>query len=333
MREIKRGESVMKSKPSSETPWLTADTRKFVKALEKQGGPPLYKLAIPDARQVLLDAQSGKIKAPAVESEDLKIPLGSGSVGVRLVRPEKAGGTLPLICYFHGGGWILGNRDTHDRLVRELCAGTGAAVAFVEYTPSPEAEYPVPLKQAFAVLQYLAVHAGELKLDPERIAVAGDSVGGNMAAAMPLISKAKKGPKIIFQALFYPVTNAKFDTDSYRKFAEGPWLTRRAMKWFWNAYAPDRRSRNEITASPLRASLKDLTGLPPALVITAQNDVLRDEGEAYAQKLMEAGVEVTALRCNGTIHDFMMLSALAESAPARLAVSVACDALRNAFRQ
>ena len=140
-------------------------------------------------------------------------------------------------------------------------------------------------------------------------------------------------PKIIFQALFYPVTNAKFDTDSYRKFAEGPWLTRRAMKWFWNAYAPDRRSRNEITASPLRASLKDLAGLPPALVITAQNDVLRDEGEAYAQKLMEAGVEVTALRCNGTIHDFMMLNALAESAPARLAVSVACDALRNAFRQ
>ncbi|WP_258879042.1 alpha/beta hydrolase [Paraburkholderia sp. BL6669N2] len=233
--------------------------------------------------------------------------------------------------YFHGGGWVLGDTSTHDRLIREIANGANAAVVFVDYDRSPEAQYPVPIEQAYAATEYVARHGRELGVDSSRMAVAGDSVGGNMTAAVTLLAKERRGPQLRYQVLFYPVTDANFDDASYKEFAEGPWLTRAAMQWFWNAYAPNASDREKITASPLRATQEDLKELPPALVITDENDVLRDEGEAYARNLMQAGVKVTATRYLGTIHDFVMLNALADTPAARAAIAQADDALRHAL--
>jgi len=233
--------------------------------------------------------------------------------------------------YFHGGGWVLRDRDTHDRLVREIAVGAQAAVVFVDYARAPEARYPVAIDQAYAATRYVADNAAELGIDPLRLAVAGDSVGGNMAAAVTLMAKQRRGPNIAFQVLFYPVTDSGFDTPSYNQFADGPWLTKRAMEWFWDAYLPDPAARKQPTATPLNASLDQLTGLPEALVIVDENDVLRDEGEAYARKLSDAGVRVTSVRYNGTIHDFVMLNALADTPATRGAIAQAVGALRRAL--
>lgn len=233
--------------------------------------------------------------------------------------------------YFHGGGWVLGDKHTHDRLIREIANGANAAVVFVNYTPSPEARYPIAIEEAYAATSWVAENAPALKIDPARLAVVGDSVGGNMAAAVTLLAKERGGPKIIFQLLFYPVTDANFETPSYQQFSGGPWLTREAMRWFWNQYAPDINVRAEPTAAPLKATTGQLEGLPPALIITGENDVLRDEGEAYARRLMQAGVQVTATRYLGTIHDFVMLNAITQTPAPRAAIAQANDALRKAF--
>jgi acetyl esterase len=252
-------------------------------------------------------------------------------VSIRIVRPKGVTGPLPAVLYFHGGGWILGDKETHDRLVRDLANGARAAVVFVNYTPSPEAHYPVAIEQAYAATTWVAEHGAGVNLDASRLVVAGESVGGNMVAAVTLLAKQRGGPKIHRQAMFYPVTDANFDTPSYQQFADGPWLTREAMKWYWNAYAPDSAVRSEPTASPLRASLEQLAGLPPALLLTDENDVLRDEGEAYAHKLMGAGVRVTATRYLGTIHDFMLLNPIAETPAPRAAIAQAVGILRATF--
>jgi acetyl esterase/lipase len=252
-------------------------------------------------------------------------------VSVRIVRPPGAAGTLPVIVYIHGAGWVFGNAHTHDRLIRELAVGTGAAVVFPNYSLSPEARYPVAIEESYAVLEWVAEHGTEQGLDPSRIAVAGDSVGGNMTAALTLMAKHRSGPPIMTQVLFYPVTDASFDTPSYHQFAEGYFLRRDAMQWFWNQYTTDQAQRNEITASPLRASLEQLTGLPKALVITGEADVLRDEGEAYARKLRQAGVDVTATRYEGIIHDFVMLNALRSTNAAEDAITQAINHLTDAL--
>ena len=303
---------------------LEQNTDAFLQALAAKGGPPIYKLSVEDARKVLDGAQSGPVKKLPAQIEDRTIPGGPiGDVSIRIVRPKKSTGKLPVIMYFHGGGWILGNKDTHDRLVRELANGAKAAVVFVNYTPSPEAKYPTAMEQAYAATKYVAEHGKALNLDSSRLAVVGDSVGGNMVAAVTLLAKERGGPKITYQVLFYPVTDAGLDTPSYQEFANGPWLTKPAMEWFWNAYEPDAAARKKPTASPLQAPVDQLKGLPPALVITDENDVLRDEGEAYAQKLIQAGVTVTAVRYLGTIHDFVMLNAIADTPAARSAIALA----------
>lgn len=313
-------------------PAIETKTQDFLDALAVAGGPPIYTLSPADARAVLEGAQRGDVTAPAVAIDDRVLPVGpTGSVKVRIFRPQGAEGPLPVVVYFHGGGWVLGSTATHDRLLRELTDGTGAAFVFVDYDRSPEAQYPVPIEQAYAATAYVAGHGDALNLDTTRLAIAGDSVGGNMAAVVAILAKQRGGPRIAQQVLFYPVTDADFTTDSYNAFAEGPWLTREAMKWFWDAYLPDVERRKEPTASPLRATLEQLAGLPPALVITDANDVLRDEGEAYAAKLDKAGVAVTQVRYLGTIHDFVMLNALAETPATRAAVAQAVASLKGAL--
>jgi acetyl esterase len=314
----------------ADQPTLELHTQQFVDGLA--GAPPIYSLSPDQARSVLVQVQSIPVGKPSAKIEDTAFPVGpTGSVPVRIVRPACTVDVLPAVIYIHGGGWILADRNTHDRLVREIAVGAGAAVVFVDYDRSPEARYPVAIEQAYAATCYLADHSADLRIDPSRLAVAGDSVGGNMAAALTLMTRQRRGPKIAFQVLFYPVTDADFDTASYTRFADGPWLTKRAMQWFWDAYLPDPAARKRPTATPLNASLDELAGLPEALVVVDENDVLRDEGEAYARRLSDAGVRVTSTRYNGTIHDFVMLNALADTPATRGAIAQAVGALRGAL--
>lgn len=293
--------------------------------------PFLYQLGPDGARKVLDDIQAAPIDKPEVDEQWITVAAAVGDVRVRIVKPLGASGPLPAILYVHGGGWILGNAGTHDRLVRELATGVEAAVVFVEYDRSPEARYPVAIEQAYATAQWITQHGSDQGLDASRLAIAGDSVGGDMTAALTILAKQRGDVTFVHQSLYYPVTDAAQDTDSYREFADGPYLTAKAMAWFWDAYLPDRAKRAEITASPLRATLEDLSGLPEAFVIVDENDVLRDEGEAYARKLTAAGVRTTSVRYNGIVHDFMMLNPVRESAAATAAIEQAIHVLRTAF--
>jgi acetyl esterase len=302
--------------------------------LAAKGGPQIYELSVEDARGVLGDAQGGEVLKLPADIEDRTIPGGpKGQVAIRIVRPKDSTGALPAVMYFHGGGWVLGDVKTHDRLIREIANGAQAAVVFVDYSRPPEARYPVAIEEAYAATKWVSENAKTIHVDDSRLAVAGDSVGGNMAAVVTMLAKQRGGPQIHFQVLFYPVTDADFDTPTYQQFAHGYFLTREAMKWFWDHYAPDVAIRAQATASPLRATIEELRGLPPALVINGECDVLRAEGEAYARKLMQAGVPVTAVRYMGTIHDFVMLNAITSTPAARSAVALATDALRKACAQ
>lgn len=307
-------------------------TREFLEKVNKQGGTPIYQLSPKEARKVLSNLQAAHVAKLPADIDDLDIPVGpEGQVSIRIIRPKGNKEILPVVLYFHGGGWVLGDKDTHDRLVREIANGANAAVVFVNFTPSPEAKYPTPIEEAYAATKYVSENGKNFNLDGSRLAVAGDSVGGNMAAAVLLLAKERGGPKINYQVLFYPVTDANFDTQSYQQYATGIWLTREAMKWFWDNYLPDEETRKKPTASPLQASVDQLRGQPPALVITDENDVLRDEGEAYAHKLIQAGVNVTAVRYIGTIHDFVMLNALAGTPATCSAIGLAIENLRIAL--
>ncbi len=301
--------------------------------VEATANPPyLFDLPPAEGRKAVDEVQSGEIGKPETDEEWITVQGGpTGSVRARIVRPADARGTLPVIIYIHGAGWVFGNAHTHDRLVRELAVGAGAAVVFPEYDLSPEARYPVAIEQNYAVARWVVDQGAAQGLDATRIAVAGDSVGGNMTAALTLMAKERGDVPLIQQVLFYPVTDAAFDTGSYHQFATGYFLRRDGMQWFWDQYTTDEQQRAEITASPLRATTDQLTGLPPALVITGEADVLRDEGEAYANKLREAGVPVTAVRYQGIIHDFVMLNALRETHAAEAAINQAVSTLRTAL--
>jgi acetyl esterase len=293
--------------------------------------PFVYELEPDAARKVLDDLQAAPIAKPDVDETWITVPAEVGDVRVRIVKPRGATGPLPAVLYVHGGGWVLGNAGTHDRLVRELAVGTNAALVFVEYDRSPEVHYPVAIEQAYATARWIVGEGHTQGLDGSRLAVAGDSVGGNMTAALAILAKERGDVTFVHQSMYYPVTDAAQDTDSYREFADGPWLTANGMAWFWDSYLPDKAKRSEITASPLRATLGQLAGLPEAFVIVDENDVLRDEGEAYARKLTEAGVRTTSVRFNGTIHDFMMLNPVRGTAETTAAVEQASDILRKAL--
>ncbi len=284
------------------------------------------------ARRALEDLQDGPVEKPDVLSTWITVGTGASAVRVHMVRPPRSDGDqLPVVVYLHGGGWVLGSAQTHDRLVRELAVGVGGAVLFVEYDRSPEARYPVALEQAYGVARWVHEEGASAGLDAARMAVAGDSAGGNIAAALAILAQERGDVSFVHQSLYYPVTDAGQDTDSYREFAHGPHLTADTMAWFWDAYVPDAAVREKATASPLRSTLEDLAGLPEAFVIVDENDVLRDEGEAYAARLIEAGVRCSSVRYNGTLHDFMMLDAVRTTAATSTAIAQAIDVLARAL--
>jgi acetyl esterase len=293
--------------------------------------PLLYELEPAAARKVLDDLQAAPIDKLAIDEEWITVPADVGDAKVRIIRPVGSSGMLPVIIYMHGGGWILGNAGTHDRLVRELAVGAHAALLFVEYPNSPEARYPVAIEQGYATAQWVVREGASHGLDADRMAVAGESVGGNMTAALTLMAKERGDVTFVQASIYYPVTDAAMDTASYDEFAEGYYLTRKAMEWFWDAYIPDLDDRAQVTASPNHATVEQLTGLPPTLLFVDEADVLRDEGEAYAAKLRAAGVPVTTVRYDGVVHDFMLLNAMSEAKATRAAIAQATEFLRQAL--
>jgi acetyl esterase len=311
-------------------PVLESAARQF--AADTANPPFLFDLPVAEGRKLVDSVQDGDIPAPAVDITDIVVPGGpSGEVSVRIYRPAGSVGELPVILFTHGAGWVFGDAHTHDRLVRELTTRAEAATVFTNYSLSPEAKYPTAIEEIYTALEWIGEKGTSQNLDANRIAVAGDSVGGNMTAAITLMAKKRGGPRIAAQLLYYPVTDANFETASYHQFATGYWLRRDAMQWFWDQYTTDPAQRAEITASPLRAGLDELAGLPEALVIVGEADVLRDEGEAYAAKLRAAGVPVTAVRFQGIIHDFVMVNALRDTHAAQTATAMGADFLRNAL--
>ena len=294
------------------SPGVEHNTQAFLQALEAGGGKPLETLSPQDARAVLVGAQTSvKVDLSGVSVSEKTIQAGGQSIPLTIVRPEGVKGELPVFMFFHGGGWVLGDYPTHARLIRDLVVNSGAVAVYVGYTPSPEAQYPTAIDQAYAATRWVGEHGKEIQVDSSRLAVAGNSVGGNMAAVVALKAKEAGTPKLSFQLLLWPVTDANLETASYNQFAQGHFLTKPLMKWFWDNYTTDPKQRAERFASPLQATTEQLKGLPPALVQTAEFDVLRDEGEAYARKLDAAGVTVTAVRYNGMIHDYGLLNPLA----------------------
>lgn len=324
---------VNKSAAAENDPRIFIGVREFLKALNSGPGKPIEQLSPGDARRVLVDAQNSvTVDYSGIEESERTITEDGEKVNIHITKPAGAKSGLPVFIFVHGGGWVLGDYPTHRRLVRDLVVGSGAVAVFPDYTPSPEARYPVAINQVYAVTKWVSENGKEIGVDGENLAVVGNSVGGNMTASVVLMAKEKNGPAIKLQVLLWPVTDANFETGSYNELGEGRFLTRNMMTWFWDNYLPDKATRKQIYASPLQASLDQLKGLPPALIQTAENDVLRDEGEAYARKLDEAGVRVTLTRYGGLIHDYGLLNPLAEIPSVKTALLQAAAVIREELK-
>jgi acetyl esterase/lipase len=308
---------------------IDPQVRAFLTELNKDSSP-FWELPQPKPQEILTGLQNKTpVDMSGVTIVEKTIDQDGRAVKLYIMTPEQVGSKPGVLLFIHGGVWIVGNFQNHQRLLRDLVVGSGQIGVFVEYTSLPAARYPTQLEESYAALKWVAAHASEVGADGNRIAVAGNSVGGNMTAALTLMAKDRKGPKIVYQVLFIPATDASVDTDSYREFGTGRFLARAFMKYGWDLYAPDEKTRRMPYVSPLRASVLELRGLPPALVITAQNDPLRDEGEAYARKLKDAGVDVTAVRYDGMIHDFVLLNALRHLPETQAAIQQASEGIRN----
>jgi len=316
-------------------PDATTDTRidpqirSFLAKINKDSSP-FWELPQPKPQEILTGLQSQTtVDMSGVTTTERTISQDGRTVKLYIMKPEHVSGTPGVLLFLHGGVWIVGNFQNHQRLLRDLVVGSGQVGVFVEYTPLPAARFPTQLDESYAALKWVAEHAGELGADGTRIAVAGNSVGGNMTAALALMAKDRNGPKIAYQVLLIPATDASVDTDSYHEYGTGRFLARAFMKYGWDLYAPGAKTRDNPYVSPLRAGNDELKGLPPALVITAENDPLRDEGEAYARKLKDAGVSVDAVRFNGTIHDFVLLNALRHVPSTEAAIAQVNEGLRQ----
>mgnify|MGYP006166632485 FL=1 len=314
-------------------PEIFTEVRSFLNALNSGDGKPLEQLSVTDARNVLVGAQkSVEVDYSGIEESEKVISQNGLKVKIHITKPKGAKANAPVFIFIHGGGWVLGDYPTHRRLVRDLVVESGAVAVFPDYTPSPEAKYPVAINEIYAATQWVSENGKEIGVDGKNLAVVGNSVGGNMTAAITLMAKDKKGPHIKLQVLLWPVTDANFETESYNLYANGRFLTKNMMKWFWDNYLPEVEKRKEIYASPLQATVEQLKGLPEALVQTAENDVLRDEGEAYARKLNEAGVKVTLARYNGLIHDYGMLNPISGVTASKVAVLQAALSIKEALK-
>ncbi|WP_418502049.1 alpha/beta hydrolase [Flagellimonas sp.] len=292
---------------------LSPQVREFLKQLNGSGAPPIETLSPIQARRVLADAQASvRVDLTGIETSEKTITYDGHTIKLDIVRPEGEKGTLPVFMFIHGGGWVLGDFPTHKRMVRDLVVLSGATAVFVNYTPTPDAAFPKAINEIYAATKWVAEHGDEIKVDGKRLAVVGNSVGGNMTAVTGLQAKKYGGPDIKLQVMLWPIVDADFETASYQQFGKDRFLTTSLMKWMYDMYIEDPKKRSNILASPLRATLEELKGLPPTLIQTAENDVLRDEGEAFGRKLDEAGVPVTCIRYNGMIHDFGLLNGLAE---------------------
>src|SRR5215813_5401408 len=314
----------------AQNPKVEHRIRDFLKALNSGGGKPMETMTPAEARKVLVDAQASvRLTLPACDIEAKTITQDGLKVSLTIARPAGSKAILPGFIFVHGGGWILGDFPTHERFVRDLVADSGFAAVFVNYTPSPEAHYPTAINQIYAATKWVAARGNEINVDGKRLAIVGNSVGGNMTAAVALMAKDKAGPELKCQIMLWPVTDANFETESYHEYADGYFLSRAMMMWFWDAYAPDHAKRDEIYASPLQATEKQLKGLPPTLIQVAGNDVLREEGLAYARKLDLAGVDVTVVRYEKLIHDYGLLNALSQVPAVRDALHQASEMLQK----
>jgi acetyl esterase/lipase len=310
-------------------PRIDPQVRSFLAELNKDSSP-FWELPQPKPQEILTALQNKTpVDLSGVTTVEKTINHDGRSVKLYIMTPEHVAGKPGVLLFIHGGVWIVGNFQNHQRLLRDLVVGSGQIGVFVEYTSLPAAKYPTQLEESYAALNWVAAHAAEFGADGSRIAVAGNSVGGNMTAALTLMAKDRNGPKISYQVLFIPATDASVDTASYQEYGTGRFLARAFMKYGWDLYAPNEKTRNIPYVSPLRASAKELKGLPPALVITAENDPLRDEGEAYARKLKDAGTDVTAVRYNGMIHDFVLLNAIRRLPEVQSAIHQASQGIRE----
>lgn len=310
-------------------PRIDPQVRSFLEEINKDGSA-FWELPQPKPQEILTSLQSKTaVDMSGVTTTERTISQDGRTVKLYIMKPEQMSAKPGVVLFVHGGVWIVGNFANHQRLLRDIVVGSGQIGVFVEYTPLPQAKFPTQLEESYAALKWVAAHAGEFGADGSRIAVAGNSVGGNMAAALALMAKDRRGPKLSYQVLLIPATDASVDTESYHAFGTGRFLARAFMKYGWDLYAPDAKTRESPYVSPLRASADELQGLPPALVITAENDPLRDEGEAYARKLKDAGVEVAAIRFNGTIHDFVLLNALRQVPSTKAALEQINEGLRD----
>ena len=327
-----KAEPLLLVKDYATDPNIDRRVKSFLKVLNSGDGPPMEQTKPAEARKVLEGAQTSvKTDSSGVDITEKTITQNGLSVKLFIIRPSGQSGVLPVFMFFHGGGWVLGDFPTHKRLVRDLVVYSGLACVFVEYTRSPEAKYPVALNECYAGAKWVAEHGAEINVDGKRMAVAGNSVGGNLTAAVALMAR-ENNLDLKFQLLFWPVTNAYFETESYNKYATSRFLTKNMMIWFWDNYISKSEHRNEIYASPLKASIERLKGLPPALVQVAENDVLRDEGEAYARKMDEAGVDVTLVRMDGMIHDYGLLNPIATVPAVQSALRAAAAELKKALQ-
>jgi acetyl esterase len=313
-------------------PRIDPQIRVFLAELNKDNSP-FWELPQPKPQDILTGLQNQTpVDMSGVATMEKTITQDGRTVKLYVMSPQQLSGRPGVLFFIHGGVWIVGNFQNHQRLLRDLVVRSGQVGVFVEYTPLPEAKFPTQIEETYAALKWVAARASEFGADGGRIAIAGNSVGGNMTAAIALMAKDKKGPKIALQVLFIPATDASVDTDSYKEFGTGRFLARAFMKYGWDLYAPDEKTRSNRYVSPLRATKEELTGLPPALVITAENDPLRDEGEAYARRMKDAGVSVAATRYNGMIHDFVLLNAIHDVAGVQTAIQQASDAIRGALK-
>lgn len=314
----------------AQNPKVDHRIREFLRALNSVGGPPMETLSPVAARKILVDAQASvPLELPVCDVESRTITQEGLDVNLTIVRPAGSKEVQPAFLFVHGGGWILGDFPTHERFVRDLVIDSGFPAVFVNYTPSPEAHYPTAITEIHAAAKWLAAHGREIRVDGERIAIVGNSVGGNMTAAVALRAKHFGGPEFKCQIMLWPVTDAHFDTESYLEYADGYFLSRAMMQWFWDAYAPEASQRSEIYASPLQATTEQLRNLPPALIQVAGNDVLRDEGLAYARKLDGAGVETTVVCYENLIHDYGLLNAVSQVPAVRDALHQVAEMLKK----